>query len=99
MPRVKGNWPGRPSADSGVQPARSSGVRAWCTAAIVLSVWNPYPRAARLNPYGCHVNISELFIRRPIATSLLMAGIALFGVVAYRGLPVADLPTVDYPTV
>src|SRR5713226_1664085 len=41
---------------------------------------------------------SEIFIRRPIATSLLMAGIALFGVVAYRALPVSDLPQVDYPT-
>jgi HAE1 family hydrophobic/amphiphilic exporter-1 len=45
------------------------------------------------------VNPSEIFIRRPIATSLLMAAIALFGVIAYRGLAVADLPTVDYPTV
>src|SRR6202167_3148688 len=45
------------------------------------------------------VNISEIFIRRPIATSLLMAGIALFGVVAYRALPVSDLPTVDFPTI
>jgi hydrophobe/amphiphile efflux-1 (HAE1) family protein len=45
------------------------------------------------------VNISEVFIRRPIATSLLMAAIALFGVVAYRALPVSDLPTVDYPTI
>jgi len=44
------------------------------------------------------VNLSEGFIRRPIATSLLMAGIALFGVVAYRALPVSDLPQVDYPT-
>jgi HAE1 family hydrophobic/amphiphilic exporter-1 len=44
------------------------------------------------------VNISEIFIRRPIATSLLMAGIALFGVLAYRALPVSDLPQVDYPT-
>jgi HAE1 family hydrophobic/amphiphilic exporter-1 len=44
------------------------------------------------------VNISEVFIRRPIATSLLMAAIALFGVVAYRTLPVSDLPSVDYPT-
>ena len=47
---------------------------------------------------GAHVNISEIFIRRPIATSLLMAAIALFGVVAYRALPVSDLPTVDFPT-
>jgi len=44
------------------------------------------------------MNISELFIRRPIATSLLMAAIALFGVIAYRALPVSDLPQVDYPT-
>ena len=44
------------------------------------------------------MNISEIFIRRPIATSLLMAAIALFGVVAYRALPVSDLPQVDYPT-
>jgi len=45
------------------------------------------------------VNISEIFIRRPIATSLLMAAIALFGVVAYRALPISDLPQVDYPTI
>ena len=45
------------------------------------------------------MNISEIFIKRPIATSLLMAAIALFGVVAYRSLPVADLPTVDSPTI
>ena len=44
------------------------------------------------------MNLSERFIRRPIATSLLMAAIALFGVVAYRALPVSDLPQVDYPT-
>src|SRR5213078_893435 len=44
------------------------------------------------------MNVSEVFIRRPIATSLLMVGIALFGVVAYRALPVSDLPQVDYPT-
>src|SRR6202040_2772616 len=45
------------------------------------------------------MNFSETFIRRPIATSLLMAAIALFGVVAYSALPVSDLPTVDFPTV
>jgi HAE1 family hydrophobic/amphiphilic exporter-1 len=44
------------------------------------------------------MNPSEIFIRRPIATSLLMAAIALFGVVAYFTLPVSDLPTVDFPT-
>jgi hydrophobic/amphiphilic exporter-1 (mainly G- bacteria), HAE1 family len=45
------------------------------------------------------VNISENFIRRPIATSLIMAGIAMFGIIAYRALPVSDLPQVDYPTI
>ena len=44
------------------------------------------------------MNVSEVFIKRPIATSLLMVGIALFGVIAYRALPVSDLPQVDYPT-
>ena len=45
------------------------------------------------------MNISENFIRRPIATSLLMAAIALFGVISYRALPVSDLPQIDYPTI
>src|SRR5581483_3703376 len=45
------------------------------------------------------MNISEGFIRRPIATSLLMAAIVLFGLVAYRSLPVSDLPNVDFPTI
>ncbi len=44
------------------------------------------------------MNFSEVFIRRPIATSLLMAAIALFGVVAYRTLPVSDMPNVEMPT-
>src|ERR1017187_136033 len=45
------------------------------------------------------MNISETFIRRPIATSLIMAGIPMFGVIAFRALPVSDLPQVDYPTI
>src|SRR5437899_5640463 len=44
------------------------------------------------------MNISSTFIERPIATSLLMAAIAPFGTVAYRTLPVSDLPNVDLPT-
>src|SRR5471032_1259996 len=44
------------------------------------------------------MNISQTFIERPIATSLLMAAIALFGTVAYRSLAVSDLPNVDFPT-
>jgi len=45
------------------------------------------------------VNISAPFIQRPIATSLLMAGILLVGLVAYFMLPVAPLPQVDFPTI
>src|ERR1051325_2848033 len=44
------------------------------------------------------MSISETFIRRPVATTLVMAGIFGFGIVAYRALPVSDLPSVDYPT-
>ncbi|HMF02012.1 MAG TPA: efflux RND transporter permease subunit [Terriglobia bacterium] len=45
------------------------------------------------------MNIPELFIRRPVATTLVMVGILIFGVVAYQALPVSDLPNVDYPTI
>ena len=45
------------------------------------------------------MNISEPFIRRPIATSLLAVGLMLTGMVAYRFLPVAPLPQVDFPTI
>ena len=45
------------------------------------------------------MNLSELFIRRPVTTVLIMAGIIVFGVIAYRRLPVSDLPTVDFPTI
>jgi hydrophobe/amphiphile efflux-1 (HAE1) family protein len=45
------------------------------------------------------VNVSAPFIKRPIATSLLMAGLVLVGLLAYRFLPVAPLPTVDFPTI
>ncbi len=45
------------------------------------------------------MSFSETFIRRPIATSLLMLAIAMFGVIAFRALPVSDLPQVDYPTI
>ena len=45
------------------------------------------------------MNISEVFIRRPIATSLLMAALALVGIVAFPLLPVAPLPQVDFPTI
>jgi multidrug efflux pump len=45
------------------------------------------------------VNPSRIFILRPIATALLMAGLLLVGAVAYKQLPVSALPQVDYPTI
>jgi HAE1 family hydrophobic/amphiphilic exporter-1 len=45
------------------------------------------------------VTLSVVFIRRPVATTLLTAAIACFGVLAYRALPVSDLPSVDFPTI
>jgi multidrug efflux pump len=45
------------------------------------------------------VNISETFIRRPVATALLMVAIMLAGIVGYQQLPVSALPQVDYPTI
>jgi multidrug efflux pump len=45
------------------------------------------------------VSISEPFIRRPVATSLMMAGVILLGVLGYKLLPISALPTVDFPTI
>jgi len=45
------------------------------------------------------MNLPELCIRRPVMTTLLTAALCLFGVMAYRLLPVSDLPTVDFPTI
>ena len=45
------------------------------------------------------MSISEPFIKRPIATSLVMVAILLFGLMAYWRLPVAALPDVDFPTI
>ena len=45
------------------------------------------------------MNVSEPFIMRPVATSLLMVAVLLSGLVAFRLLPLATLPEVDYPTI
>src|SRR5215472_17014152 len=45
------------------------------------------------------MNISEIFVRRPVATSLVMVGILGAGLIGYRQLPVSDLPNVDFPTI
>ncbi|MCL2701296.1 MAG: efflux RND transporter permease subunit [Phycisphaerae bacterium] len=45
------------------------------------------------------MNMSELFIRRPVLTTLTMISILIFGVIAFLNLPVSDLPNVDFPTI
>ncbi len=45
------------------------------------------------------MNLSEVFIRRPVMTVALTVSVVLFGVLAYFGLPVSDLPAIDYPVI
>ena len=45
------------------------------------------------------MSLSEPFIRRPVMTAVLTVSVVLFGVLAYFGLPVNDLPAVDYPVI
>ena len=45
------------------------------------------------------MNFSRIFIERPVMTALVTFAILLFGIVGYRALPVAALPSVDYPTI
>ena len=45
------------------------------------------------------MSIPELFIRRPVMTTLVMSGILLFGIIGFEQLSVSDLPSVDYPTI
>ncbi|MBU4357233.1 MAG: efflux RND transporter permease subunit, partial [Proteobacteria bacterium] len=45
------------------------------------------------------MHFTELFIRRPVMTTLIMLAILLFGAMSYRYLPVSDLPNVDFPTI
>ena len=45
------------------------------------------------------MNFAETFIKRPVATTLLVLTILIFGVMGYVRLPVADLPTVDFPVI
>ena len=45
------------------------------------------------------MNIAEVFVRRPVMTVLVMAAVLIFGIIAYRLLPVNALPNVDFPTI
>ena len=45
------------------------------------------------------MNLTTLFIKRPVMTTLIMVGILVFGITAYKQLAVSDLPNVDFPTI
>ncbi|KAA6182571.1 efflux RND transporter permease subunit [Thiohalocapsa marina] len=45
------------------------------------------------------MNLSEIFIRRPVMTTLVMLSLLLFGLLSYKTLPISNLPTVDFPTI
>lgn len=45
------------------------------------------------------MNLSAIFIRRPVMTALVMVSILFFGILAFQTMPVSDLPNVDYPTI
>jgi len=57
------------------------------------------PSGRRTGSGSVSMNISEPFIRKPVATTLMVAAIALAGVAAYRLLPVSPLPQVEFPTI
>ena len=43
--------------------------------------------------------MTDLFIKRPVATTLLMAALVFFGVVSYFSLPISEMPNIDFPTI
>ena len=59
------------------------------------------PRSNEFDPTGrvSAMNLSRLFIFRPVATTLLTLAVVLAGAIAFRLLPVSPLPQVDYPTI
>ena len=59
----------------------------------------PHQRQGRQRDQDRVMNLSEVFIKRPVTTTLIMLGILVFGVMAYRQLPVSDLPPIDFPTI
>src|SRR6202012_5390602 len=56
------------------------------------------PGAGQCQRGDQRMNISRIFIERPVMTTLLMAGLVIFGVFGYVALPVSELPNIDFPT-
>src|SRR4030095_17147715 len=79
---------------SGDLPLHGTSARAPCARAI-----QPAASPARPPRQGPAVNFSHPFIRRPIRTTLMAIGLFLVGAVAYTFLPVASLPSVEFPTI
>ncbi len=84
---TRGEGPAEPAARGprGTGPGRRGG-----------TAWRRTPRRESRESV---MNFAETFIRRPVATTLLVTTILIFGVLGYRLLPVSDLPTIDYPTI
>ena len=82
----------------GSQRRRARGY-GWSIQAADQRARHRHPAANRRDARGRNVSISEPFIRRPIATTLLMAALAFVGIVSFPSLPVAPLPQVDFPTI
>src|SRR5215471_9827449 len=100
MPRFRrGSRPGNRWLPTG--RTSSSRARRWrFVVEVVVRDRDPRPLQSRgSNDMASGGGPSRLFIMRPVATALLMIGIMLVGVVAYRQLPVSALPQVDYPTI
>src|SRR5260370_17247922 len=77
----------------------SPAVRWMSAAARAAPAANPLRRWIRGSSTMPNGGPSRIFILRPVATSLLMIGLLLVGIVAYRQLPVSALPQADFPTI
>ena len=96
--RSSDRWPKRRSSQSGLKPdeivVTDGQLRLVPGAKVSIKSG---PTADELK--GGTMNLSALFIKRPVTTTLIMLGILVFGVMAYRLLPVSDLPVIDFPTI
>src|SRR6185312_7818615 len=89
-----------PSARASAPASTSSSTASTDSTRAARSIRRRRPRTPPIDRESPgRMNISQPFILRPIATSLLMLGIMVFGLAAYNLLPVAALPTVDFPTI
>src|SRR5438093_2913434 len=82
-------------------PARPSSSTGNCGSPPAPRCWSAPTRAPlpRPIPRLRDMNLSGIFITRPVMTTLVMTGVLLFGLVSYTQLPVSDLPNVDYPVI